>query len=135
MCRLFDNDFNELSINENVPLLAYSPLARGLLTGKYLGNKIPDRSRLSRDDKIKKIVNDRSSDAVKSYFDLAIKYDIDPVHLALAFCKDRPFMGSVIFGATNIIQLRRILKGLDIKLSEEINKEIKLLYKSYPLTF
>ena len=42
MCRLFDNDFNELSINENVPLLAYSPLARGLLTGKYIGNVIPD---------------------------------------------------------------------------------------------
>merc|ERR1711995_268716 len=56
MCRLFDNDFNELSINENIPLLAYSPLARGLLTGKYIGNKIPEGSRLSRDDKIRKII-------------------------------------------------------------------------------
>ena len=135
MCRLFDNDFNELAINENIPLLAYSPLARGLLTGKYIGNKIPAGSRLSRDDKIRKIVNNQSDAAVRSYFDLANKFEIDPVHLALTFCKERPFMGSVIFGATNINQLRKILKGLNIKLSEEINNEIKHLYKKYPLTF
>ena len=135
MCRLFDNDFNELAINENIPLLAYSPLARGLLTGKYIGNKIPDGSRLSRDDKIRKIVNDQSDLAAKAYFDLAKKYDIDPIHMALTFCKERPFMGSVIFGATNIVQLRRILKGLDIKLGEEIKNDIQKLYKRYPLTF
>ena len=52
---LFDYDFNELAINENIPLLAYSPLARGLLTGKYIGSTIPEDSRLSRDDKIRKI--------------------------------------------------------------------------------
>ena len=62
-------------------------------------------------------------------------YDIDPIHMALAFCKERPFMGSVIFVATDIVQLRRILKGLDLKLSEEINNEIKKLYKKHPLTF
>ena len=81
MCRLFDNDFHELAINENIPLLAYSPLARGLLTGKYIGNKIPEGSRLSRDDKIRKIVNENSDLAVKSYFSLASKYNIDPVHM------------------------------------------------------
>ena len=135
MCRLFDNDFNELAVNENIPLLAYSPLARGLLTGKYIGHKIPDGSRLSRDDKIKKIVNSKSDIAVRDYFGLAKRYDIDPIHMALAFCKDRPFMGSVIFGATDIIQLRRIIKGLDLSLSEEINNEIKKLYKKHPLTF
>ena len=135
MCRLFDNDFNELSLNESIPLLAYSPLARGLLTGKYIGNKIPEDSRLSRDDKIRKIVNENSDLAVKAYSALANKFNIDPVHLALAFCKDRPFMGSVIFGATNIIQLRKILKGLDLKLSDEIKDEIQKLYKKFPLTF
>ena len=135
MCRLFDNDFNELSINENIPLLAYSPLARGLLTGKYIGKVIPNGSRLSRDDKIRKIVNGQSDLAVKAYFNLAKKYNIDPIHMALAFCRDRPFMGSVIFGATNITQLKHILKGLDAKLDEDLNNEIKVLYKKYPLTF
>ena len=62
-------------------------------------------------------------------------YDIDPIHMALAFCKERPFMGSVIFGATDIVQLRRILKGLELNLSKEINNEIKKLYKKHPLTF
>ena len=135
MCRLFDNDFNELSINENIPLLAYSPLARGLLTGKYIGNKIPEGSRLSRDDKIRKIVNENSDLAVKSYCSLASKYNIDPVHMSLAFCNERPFMGSVIFGATDITQLRKILAGINLKLDSEINDEIQILYKKFPLTF
>ena len=135
MCRLFDNDFNELSINENIPLLAYSPLARGLLTGKYIGNKIPEGSRLSRDDKIRKIVNENSDLAVKSYCSLASKYNIDPVHMSLAFCNERPFMGSVIFGATDITQLRKILAGINLKLDSEINDEIQMLYKKFPLTF
>ena len=135
MCRLFDNDFNELSINENIPLLAYSPLARGLLTGKYKNNNIPDGSRLSRDDKIKKIVNERSSSAVEAYISLAEKYNIDPVHMALAFCNERPFMGSVIFGATNITQLRKILAGLNVKLNSDIHREINYLNRKHPLTF
>jgi len=135
MCRLFDNDFNELSINENIPLLAYSPLARGLLTGKYMGNKIPEGSRLSRDDKIRKIVNNNSDLAVKAYYSLASKYNIDPLHMSLAFCNERPFMGSVIFGATNISQLRKILAGINLKLNSEIKKEIQILYKKFPLTF
>ena len=135
MCRLFYYDYNEISINENIPLLAYSPLARGLLTGKYINSKIPNGSRLSRDDKIRKIVNEKSDLAVRDYFDLALKNNIDPIHMSLAFCNERPFMGSVIFGATTIAQLRRILKGLNLKLTEEINNEIKKLFKKHPLTF
>ena len=127
--------FNELSLNENIPLLAYSPLARGLLTGKYIGNKIPEGSRLSRDDKIRKIINKNSDLAVKAYDDLAKKYNIDIIHMALSFCRDRPFMGSVIFGATNIKQLRKILKGLDLRLTDQINDDIRRIYKKFPLTF
>ena len=135
MCRLFDNDFNELSINENIPLLAYSPLARGLLTGKYIGNKLPKDSRLSRDEKIKSIVNKRSDAAVKAYYDLANEFGVDLVHMSLAFCRDRPFMGSVIFGATSIAQLKRILDGIEVNIEEELNDKIKMLYKKFPLTF
>ena len=135
MCRLFDYDFNELALNENIPLLAYSPLARGLLTGKYLNGNIPKGSRLSRDEKIKKIRNEKSDLAVKDYCDLAKNFSIDPVHMALAFCNQRPFMGSVIFGATDMTQLERILKGLELKLNNEILECIKVLHKKHPLTF
>ena len=135
LCRLFDNDFNELSLNENIPLLAYSPLARGLLTGKYIGKKIPKGSRLSRDDKIRRIVNENSDLAVRAYFDLAQEHNLDPIHMALSFCRERPFMGSVIFGATNIVQLRKVLKGIDIRLTDETKNDIQKIYKKYPLTF
>ena len=135
LCRLFDNDFNELSLNENIPLLAYSPLARGLLTGKYMGKKIPEGSRLSRDDKIRRIVNENSDLAVRAYFDLAQEHNIDPIHMALSFCRERPFMGSVIFGATDNAQFKNILKGVDVVLSEEMMLEINQLYKKFPITF
>ena len=135
LCHLFDNDFNELSINENIPLLAYSPLARGLLTGKYMEKKIPEGSRLSRDEKIRRIVNENSDLAVRAYFDLAQEHNLDPIHMALSFCRERPFMGSVIFGATNIAQLRKILKGIDVRLNDETKNNIQKIYKKYPLTF
>ena len=77
----------------------------------------------------------KSDSAVRDYCALAKKYEIDPLHLALAFCNQRPFMGSVIFGATNANQLRRILKGVDLKLNKEILEEIKHLHKKHPLTF
>ena len=63
------------------------------------------------------------------------KFYIHPVHLALAFCTQRPFMGSVIFGATTDEQLDVVIKGLDIDLSDEVMEEISLVYKNYPLTF
>jgi aryl-alcohol dehydrogenase-like predicted oxidoreductase len=66
---------------------------------------------------------------------LAKKFNLDPVHMALAFCHQRPFMGSVIFGATDKSQLNNIFKGLDIVLSDEIMLEINKLYKKFPITF
>ena len=57
------------------------------------------------------------------------------MHLALAFCTKRPFMGSVIFGATTDEQLDVVIKGLDVDLNDEIMKEISLVYKNYALTF
>ena len=137
MCRLYDTDLNELSINENIPLIAYSPLARGLLTGKYNEKNIPSNSRLSRDGQnlLNEILNDRSLDAVSQYMNLAREYSINPIHMSLSFCKQRPFMGSVIFGATNIKQLRLIIEGLNVVLSTEIMEKINLINKKFPLTF
>ena len=66
---------------------------------------------------------------------IAKKFDIHPVHLALAFCTKRPFMGSVIFGATTDEQLDVVIKGLDVDLSDEVMEEISLVYKNYALTF
>ena len=135
LCRLYDHDMNELSHYENVPLLAYSPLAGGILTGKYLNNSVPKNSRLSRIPKVFGRLNDRSTSAVEEYINLSKKFDIHPVHLALSFCKQKSFMGSVIFGATTNDQLDKILEGVDITLTKEIISEINVINKKFPMTF
>ena len=66
---------------------------------------------------------------------LSKKFGLHPIHLALSFCTSRPFMGSVIFGATTNEQLNLILKGIDINLSEDILSEISKIHKKYCLTF
>ena len=120
---------SEVSHHENVPLLSYSPLAGGILTGKYLNNAIPENSRMSRIPKVFERVNSRSLKAVQEYLNLSHKYEIDPVHLALNFCKKKPFMGSIIFGATTNEQLDKIIKGININLSDEIMSEIDEINK------
>jgi len=135
LCRLYDLDMAEMSHHENISLLAYSPLAGGFLTGKYMNENIPKNSRLSRVPSLFGRINENSSLAVSSYVTLAKKYQIDPVHMAIAFCNQRPFMGSVIFGATDNTQFKNILKGVDVTISEEMMLEINQLYKKYPITF
>ena len=135
LCRLYDTDMSELSHNESIPLLAYSPLAAGLLTGKYLDSLVPENSRLTRVSKLGGRINEKSTLAVRAYLNLAKNYNIDPVHMSLSFCNQRPFMGSIIFGATTALQLRTILKGLDVILTDEILNEINEINKKYPLCF
>ena len=135
LCRLYDTDMNEMSFYENIPLLAYSPLAGGLLTGKYLNNQLPNNSRLTRVSSISGRVNKNSLRAVELYMNLSKKFNINPIHLALSFCASRPFIGSVIFGATNNTQLDLIIKGLDIELTDDMLLEIGKIYKNFGLTF
>ena len=135
LCRLYDLDMAEMSHHENISLLAYSPLAGGFLTGKYMNDNVPNNSRLSRVPSLFGRINENSTLAVSEYVSLANKYQIDPVHMAIAFCNQRPFMGSVIFGATDNAQFKNILKGVDVVLSEEMMLEINQLYKKFPITF
>ena len=135
LCRLYDLDMAEMSHHENISLLAYSPLAGGFLTGKYLHGSVPKNSRLSRVSSLFGRINENSTLAVKEYVSLARSFNLEPVHMALAFCNQRPFMGSVIFGATDKLQLTKIINGLDIVLSDELLDELNKLYKKYPITF
>ena len=135
LCRLYDLDMAEMSHHENISLLAYSPLAGGFLTGKYLDGSVPKNSRLSRVSSLFGRINENSTLAVKEYVSLARSFNIEPVHMALAFCNQRPFMGSVIFGATDKLQLTKIINGLDIVLPDELLDELNKLYKKFPITF
>ena len=135
LCRLYDLDMAEMSHHENISLLAYSPLAGGFLTGKYLDESVPKNSRLSRVSSLFGRINENSTLAVKEYVSLARSFNLEPVHMALAFCNQRPFMGSVIFGATDKLQLTKIINGLDTVLSDELLDELNKLYKKFPITF
>jgi aryl-alcohol dehydrogenase-like predicted oxidoreductase len=135
LCRLFDTDLAEMSANEDVGLLSYSPLAVGLLTGKYQNGAVPDASRKSLVPNLGGRTTDRVYPAVQAYLDVAARHDLDPVHMALAWCCTRPFMTSVIFGATSLSQLSHILDGADVTLSEDVLAELETVHKAHPMPF
>ncbi|MEO0358834.1 MAG: aldo/keto reductase [Pseudomonadota bacterium] len=135
MCRLYDTDLAELSVNENVGLLAFSPLAAGLLTGKYVGGTVPAGSRMSIGHQMGGRNTKRAHAAVDGYLDLARTHGVDPIHMALAFCQSRPFMGSVIFGATTASQLDHIIAGKDVVLSDAVMKDLNRLHQTHPMPY
>ncbi len=135
MCRLYDTDLAELSVNEDVGLLAFSPLATGLLTGKYADGAVPEGSRKSVSSGLGGRDTARAHDAAGAYVAIAQKHGLDPVHMALAFCQARPFMGSVIFGATTADQLARIIDGKDVELSQEVQRDINRAHQAHPMPY
>ncbi|MEM9585001.1 MAG: aldo/keto reductase [Pseudomonadota bacterium] len=135
LCRLYDTDMAELSHNEDVTLLAFSPLAAGFLTGKYQGGTVPEKSRKSINEAMGGRSSDRVLDVTQAYLSLAQRHGVDPVHLALAWCCQRPFLTSPIFGATDMDQLRHILDGLDTVLSQDLVSEIDAVHKAHPMPY
>lgn len=137
LCRLYDTDLAELSLNEEVGLLSYSPLATGLLTGKYQNGAVPKGSRADQNGNLGGRIHgdDRVFTATQAYLDIAAKHDLDPIHMALAWCMQRPFMASAIFGATNVDQLARIIEGKDLVLSDDVLKEIDVAHRAFPMPY
>jgi aryl-alcohol dehydrogenase-like predicted oxidoreductase len=135
LCRLYDTDLAELSVLEDVGLMAFSPLGAGLLTGKYQNGAIPQGSRRSITPAMGGRHSERVYDAVGAYLEIAAKHGLDPVHMALSWCKTRPFMMSAIFGATTMAQLEHVLTGIDLQLSDEVVSEINAAHKAHPMPY
>jgi aryl-alcohol dehydrogenase-like predicted oxidoreductase len=135
LCRLFDTDLAEVCHNEDVGLVCYSPLATGLLTGKYQNGAIPDKSRKAIAGNLHGRETRRVWAAVDAYLGIAKKHDVDPVHMALAWCRTRPFMASAIFGSTTLEQLDRALSSADITLSDECLRDISSAHHEHPLPY
>lgn len=135
MCRLYDTDMAEMSIQEDVPLLAFSPLAAGLLTGKYQDGAVPEGSRMSLNDTLGGRRSDRAFEAVGTYLEIAAKHGLDTTQMALAWCKTRPFMGSVIFGSTTMAQLEVCLGALELELSEDVLQDIAAAHRAHPMPY
>lgn len=135
LCRMYDTDLAELSVNEDVGLLAFSPLGTGLLTGKYQGGVVPEGSRKSIVPELGGRHSLRVYDAVAAYLEIAARHGLDPVHMALAWCRTRPFMASAIFGATTQAQLEHALKSVELELSAEVLEEISRAHRAHPMPY
>ena len=131
--RHYDLDLAELSHHEDVGLLAYSPLAGGILSGKYLDGRKPAGSRGSINGDIGGRLVPQQQAATRAYVELAAKHGLDPSAMALAFCLTRPFMASVIIGATTMDQLKINIGAADLTLSDDIIKEIAKIHREYPM--
>ncbi|WP_371224015.1 aldo/keto reductase [Roseovarius sp. 2305UL8-3] len=135
LCRLYDTDLAELSVNEDVGLLAFSPLAVGFLTGKYQNGAVPEGSRMTLTKDLGGRNVPRTYEAVEAYLEIARKHGLDPAQMALAWCLTRPFMGSVIFGATTLQQLETVIGAADITLSDDVLREIDRAHKAHPMPY
>lgn len=131
LCRLFEEDFAEMALAENCGLLAWSPLATGMLSGKYLDGARPDGTRWTirdggpRDSRA-------ANDAVRAYIRIAEKHGLDVCQMALAFVHNRPFVTSTIIGATTMEQLKSNIASIDLTLGPDILDDIAAIYKEYP---
>ncbi len=135
LCRLYDTDLAELSVNEDVGLLAFSPLGAGLLSGKYQDGAVPEGSRKSLAPGLGGRDGVRAYAAVAAYLEIARKQGLDPVHMALAWCRTRPFMASAIFGATTLAQLEHALGAVDVGLSDAVLGEIDAAHRAHPMPY
>jgi len=131
--RLYEGGLSEFSHRENVGLLAYSPLAFGALTGKYLGGARPEGSRLSAVYRTFNRYDSASAqDAIAGYVQVAQQHNISPAQLALAYVISKPFVASALTGQTSLAQLRDNLGALDVTLSEEIQAQVQAIHQRIP---
>lgn len=134
LCRLFEPDFAEVAVAEDCGLLAWSPLATGMISGKYLdgarpeGSRWPLQSSLPRDTK-------QASDAVRRYIAVAEKHGLDVCQMALAFVNSRPFVTANIIGATSMEQLKSNIASIDLELSQDVLDDIEDVYRDYPIVY
>ena len=130
--RTFEIGISEFSHREQVGLLAYSPLAFGALSGKYLNNQKPEGARLTLFERFNRYLNPQATEATEAYVNLAKKNDLDPSQMALSYVSSRPFLTSNIIGATSMEQLKMDIESINIELSDDVIKDIESIHEKIP---
>lgn len=130
--RSFEIGLAEFSHRDDVGLLAYSPLAFGVLSGKYLNGQKPDGARLTKWKRFGRYQGEIPDKATEAYVSLAKEAGIDPSQMALAFVNRQPFVTSNIIGATTMDQLKSNIASIDIKLEKSLLKEIEKIHRRSP---
>lgn len=123
--RSFEVGLAEVAMREKCGLLAYSPLAFGVLSGKYLNNKKPANGRITLYERFSRYSNTQGTLATEAYCQIAKRHQLDPAQMALAYVNTREFLTSNIIGATSMQQLKTNIESIDVTLSEEVIAEIE----------
>lgn len=131
--RSFEVGMAEIAIREQVDLLAYSPLAFGMLSGKYLHGAQPDGARLTLYKRFSRYGNAEALAATQAYAELAEAQGLSLAQMALAFVNRQRFVGSTLVGATNLIQLKENVESVNVELSEAVLKAIAAIHKRYTI--
>jgi len=130
--RSYETGLAECSIREQIGLLAYSPLAFGVLTGKYLNGAKPEGARLTRWERFARYNKPRGEAAAADYVALAKEHGLDPAQMALAFVTGRDFVTSNIIGATTMEQLKSNIDSAELTLSRELLEAINAIHADNP---
>jgi aryl-alcohol dehydrogenase-like predicted oxidoreductase len=130
--RLFENASAEVCLRENVGLLAYSPMAFGVLSGKFLTGESHPNARLSLFPQYSRYNSVQCTEATKLYQEVAHKHGLTLTQLALAFVEEQSFVTSTIIGATTMEQLKENIDTIKVTLSEEIRNEIDAIQAVIP---
>lgn len=130
--RLYEIGLSEFSRRENIGLLAYSPLAFGVLSGKYLNGQRPAGARLSLFERFSRYSSETAAAATAAYVDLAHRHGLSPAQLALAFVNSRPFVTSNIIGATTLAQLQENLDSIHVQLDDGLLQELEAIHARIP---
>ena len=132
LSRQFDTDWAEFSVREDMPLLAFSPLACGILSGKYAGDVTPEGTRRALNPTLSNRITPQVFPATAAYLGVAVRHGLDPCQMALAFCRQRPFQSIPIIGATNLEQLASNIAATNLVLSPEVLHEIGQAHRAHP---
>ena len=133
LSRLYEGGLSEFSHREGIGLLAYSPLAFGSLTGKYLGGARPEGSRLAAVYRTFNRYDGPAVDqAVNGYLEIARQHNLSPAQLALAYVINKPFVASALTGQTSLAQLRENLGALHLTLDPDILAQIEAVHQRTP---
>ena len=130
--RVFEGDMAEIALRENIGLLAYSPMAFGVLSGKYINGTDSDSSRLNLFPRFSRYSSKQSTEATKAYLKIAKEHELKPSQMALAFVTERPFVTSNIIGATTMNQLKENIDSIHINLKKDVLDEIEEVHSRIP---
>ncbi|MCI4651480.1 NADP(H)-dependent aldo-keto reductase [Phaeodactylibacter sp.] len=130
--RTFEVGLSEVAMREQTGLLAYSPMAFGLLSGKYHRKQDQPRDRINKFKQLSRYNSQNCQEATTRYLSIAENYGLNMAQMSLAFVNQQPFTTANIIGATTMEQLRENISSIDVTLSQDVLNEIEAVHEAIP---